>query len=76
MPNFGEDHDIVDSKHSLDISEKAAGHKIIMGTSASRKRWHNKAKDTLYNFHPEFDKDIQSSLKNLQDAETKLNHKW
>jgi phage-related protein len=47
-----------------------------MGTAANKKRWHNKAKDTLYNFHPEFDRDIQASLKNLQDAETKLDHKW
>lgn len=76
MPNFGADQDIVDSKHSLAITEDALKHKIIMGTAESRKRWHNVAKDTLYDFQPRYDQDIQASLKNLGDAEAKLEHKW
>ena len=47
-----------------------------MGTAESRKRWHNVAKDTLYDFQPRYDQDIQASLKNLGDAEAKLEHKW
>jgi hypothetical protein len=50
------------------------GHKIIMGTAESKKKWHNAAKDTMYNFAPRLDIDIITSKKNLADSETKLNH--
>ena len=39
-----------------------------MGTAASRKKWHNEAKDILYNFAPQLDRDIITSKKNLDDA--------
>jgi len=51
-------------------------HKLIMGTAESRKKWHNVAKDTMYNFAPTLDRDIITSKKNLEDSQTKLNHKW
>lgn len=65
VPNFGEDHDIRDSKHNLAITEKTLNHKLIMGTKKSKAKWHNPAKDTEYDFQPKFDEDIRSSLKNL-----------
>jgi len=51
-------------------------HKFTVGTAASKKKHHNVAKDTLYNFAPQFDADIRTTQKNLNDAEVKLNHKW
>ena len=47
-----------------------------MGTAESRKKWHNVAKDTMYNFAPALDRDIITSKKNLEDAQVKLAHKW
>jgi len=76
VPNFGVDKDIIDSHHSLDISEDALSHKLIMGTEASRAKWHNVAKDTEYNFAPKLDGDIRTTQKNLGDSETNLGHKW
>jgi hypothetical protein len=55
VPNFGVDHDILDSHHSLAISEGALSHKLIMGTDASKAKWHNPAKDTDYNFAPKLE---------------------
>jgi len=65
VANFGEDHDIKDLKHNLAIVERDLKHKLVMGTKQSKKKWHNDAKDTEYDFQPKFDEDIRSSLKNL-----------
>lgn len=51
-------------------------HKLIMGTAESRKKWHNIAKDTEYNFAPRLDSDMIATKKHLDDSQTKLNHKW
>jgi len=42
-----------------------------MGTKASKAKWHNDAKDTMYDFSPGVDEDIRASLKNLADTEKK-----
>jgi len=71
VPNYGEDHDIKDLKHNLAIVERDLKHKLIMGTKASKAKWHNDAKDTMYDFSPGVDEDIRASLKNLADTEKK-----
>merc|ERR1711981_1261218 len=76
VPNFGVDTDILANHHSLDLAEKQLSHKLIMGTEASKAKWHNVAKDTDYNFAPKLDGDVRITQKNLGDAETNLNHKW
>jgi hypothetical protein len=43
-----------------------------MGTDESRAKWHNVAKDTLYDYHPALDKDVISTNKNIDEAEDKL----
>jgi hypothetical protein len=50
-------------------------HKLEMGTPYSRAKWHNPAKDTLYNFHPELDSDIIDSKHSLRITEDRLGHK-
>ena len=50
-------------------------HKLELGTPYSRAKWHNPAKDTLYNFHPELDRDIVDSKNNLRNTEKRLGHK-
>ena len=50
-------------------------HKLELGTPYSRAKWHNKAKDTLYNFHPELDSDIVDSKHSLKITEDRLGHK-
>ena len=58
VPNFGEDTDISDTKNSLKVSEEQNDHKWVFGTAATKKKWHNKALDTLYNFQPRYEDDI------------------
>merc|ERR1712147_478888 len=76
VPNFGVDTDIIASDVSLGLAEKALSHKLIMGTEASKAKWHNVAKDTDYNFAPKLDADIRTTAKNLADSEVNLGHKW
>lgn len=47
-----------------------------MGTAESRKKQQNETKDTMYNLAPTLDREIITSKKNLDDSQTKLNHKW
>jgi hypothetical protein len=67
---------MVGTKNAISIAEAMHNHKIIMGTKESRAKWHNVAKDTQYDFAPEFDSHIKDSLKNLADSENNLGHKW
>jgi len=69
VPNFGVDRDIIDSMNNLGSTELQLGHKFGVGSAESKKKYHNVAKDTLYNFAPEYDSDIISTQKNLNDAE-------
>jgi hypothetical protein len=43
-----------------------------MGTPESRAKYHNAAKDTLYDYDPKLDKDIITSNKNLKSTEELL----
>jgi hypothetical protein len=61
VPSFGADPDIAATANSLAIGEAQYNHKIIMGTEESKAQWHNKAKDTDYNFKPALDHDIKVS---------------
>jgi hypothetical protein len=44
-------------------------HKLVMGTPESKAKWHNVAKDTLYNFKPDLDGDIKDTQSHLGYAE-------
>ena len=58
--------------NSLEIAEKMNSHKLIMGTPESKAKWHNVAKDTLYDYHPSLDKDVISTNKHIAEAEDRL----
>ena len=53
-------------------------HKLELGTPDSRAKWHNPAKDTLYNFHPELDSDIKTTHHSAKIASNSLGFggKW
>ena len=51
-------------------------HKLIMATPESRAKYHNKAKDTLYDYNPKLDSDVIVSSKNLVNAEELLGKKY
>lgn len=72
VPSFGKDPDMVGTLNSLSISEKMNNHKLAMGTPESKAKWHNVAKDTLYNYHPALDKDVISTNKHISEAEDRL----
>jgi len=76
VPNFGRDHDINDNFASLKLAEGMIGHNFQIGSAASKEKWANPAKDVDYNFAPALDGDVVSTMKNLDDSEKNLGHKW
>jgi len=58
--------------NSLSIAEGQLKHKLIMGTPESRAKYHNKAKDTLYDYSPSLDHDVKVTQKNIVNAEDSL----
>jgi hypothetical protein len=51
VPSFGKDPDMAGTMNSIKIAEDMNKHKLIMGTPESKAKWHNVAKDTLYDFN-------------------------
>ena len=76
VPSFGADPDITANANSISIAEAMHKHKLIMGTPESKAKWHNVAKDTLYNFDPALDGDVVSTQSHLAGAEKTVGHKW
>jgi hypothetical protein len=72
VPNFGKDPDMVSTMNSIKIAEEMNTHKLVMGTPESKAKWHNVAKDTLYDYHPSLDKDVISTNKHIAEAEDTL----
>jgi len=72
VPDFGKDPDMVGTMNSIAIGEKMNSHKFVMGTADSKAKWHNVAKDTLYDYHPSLDKDVISTNRHLAEAEDRL----
>jgi hypothetical protein len=70
--NFGPDPDMVGTMNSIKIGEEMNKHKFIMGTADSRAKWHNVAKDTLYDYYPKLDSDVIVTNRNLDSAENTL----
>jgi hypothetical protein len=58
--------------NSLTIAEDQKKHKLIMGTPESRAKYHNKAKDTEYDYNPKLDKDVITTQSNLVNAQETL----
>lgn len=58
------------------LASKMVNHHWDFGTEESKARWHNVAKDTLYDYAPNLDGDMIATEKHLGDAENRLNHKW
>jgi len=76
VPNFGADPEVATVMDSIALGEKAHAHKLVMGTPESRAKWHNVAKDTLYDYDPELDEDMKYTATHLGDTEDRLGHKW
>lgn len=76
VPNFGQDKDMIDAGVNLRLTEDQFGHKLQFGSAKYKAKFHNKAKDTMYDFAPHVDADIRTTAKNLVDTEKNLNHHW
>lgn len=77
VPNLGMDREILNSIENVPIAEGLVGHKwTSMGTEENKKKLHNVAKDTLYDFEPKLSHEIVISVDNLKDAEKKLDHEY
>lgn len=61
VAHFGMDRDIQGGFENLLAAEQIVGHKLVMGTDESKKRWANPARKVMYNFAPELDGDIKDS---------------
>jgi hypothetical protein len=62
--------------NSIRIGEETHGHKLVMATPESQAKWHNVAKDTMYNFAPALDEDMIATDKHLTLSQDMLGHKW
>jgi hypothetical protein len=51
VPSFGKDPDMAGTMNSIKIAEDMNKHNLIMVTPESKAKWHNVAKDTLYDFN-------------------------
>ena len=58
--------------NSLTIAEDQKKHKLVMGTPESRAKYHNKAKDTEYDYNPKLDKDVITTQQNLEKTQETL----
>ena len=73
VPSFGADPEITGINQSLAVAEATTGHKWDFTFA---KPPVNAAAKTMYNFAPELDGRIKTSLKNLAQAEDSLDYKW
>lgn len=77
VPNLGMDRDILHSLENIPVAEGLVGHKWVnFGTEESKARYHNKAKDALYDFNPKLSHEIVVSQDNLAESEDKLKQKF
>jgi len=77
VPNLGMDREILHSLENIPVAEGLVGHKWInFGTEESKLKYHNKAKDALYDFNPKLSHDIVVSQDNLSESEEKLKKKF
>lgn len=76
VPSYGADPDMVGTMNSIKIGEEMNKHKFIMGTADSKAKWHNVAKDTLYDYYPKLDSDVIVTNRNIDAAENTLGHTY
>ena len=69
---------MVATQKSIAIAESLYRHKWDFGSARSKalKKYHNVAKDTLYDFAPKLDPEIVDAQNNLRNTEKRLNHFW
>jgi len=63
---------MVGTMNSIKIGEEMNKHKFIMGTADSKAKWHNVAKDTLYDYYPKLDSDVIVTNRNIDAAENQI----
>jgi hypothetical protein len=63
---------MVGTMNSIKIGEEMFKHKFIMGTADSKAKWHNVAKDTLYDYYPKLDGDMINTNRHIDAAENQL----
>jgi len=62
VPDFGQDHDVMDTISNERVASKVVGHKWAFNTPESKMKYANKAKDVDYNFAPALDSDVTSTI--------------
>jgi hypothetical protein len=73
VPSFGADPDIAGTHDNLAWAEQSRGHNWDFKFA---KPPVNEAAKTMYNYAPELDSDMKSTIKHTGDAEDTLNTKW
>ena len=76
VPNLGQDRDIKANFNSLKKAEGIVKHHWEFGTDASKEKWKNPAKETMYNFAPDIDRDVKDTQSNLANTENALGHTY
>jgi len=76
VPNLGQDRDIKANFNSLNKAEGIVKHHWEFGTDASKEKWKNPAKETMYNFAAPLDKDVKDTQQSLSNTENALGHTY
>ncbi len=65
LPHFGADPEVEDTFNSLNVAQRNLKHTWVFGDKQTAKKYHNVAKDVLYDDAPDLDSDIKDSQQNL-----------
>lgn len=76
VPDFGADPDIQNTLANEKLASGMINHKWNMGSVKHFEEYRNKALDTNYNFAPDLDHDVKTTLKHADDAEDTTGKKW
>ena len=60
----------------MNKAEGIVKHHWEFGTDASKEKWKNPAKEIMYNFAPDIDRDVKDTQSNLANTETALGHSY
>ena len=76
VPNFGKDHDVVDSAASLAATEAKLGRKLVIPKSTRPKGDKVPKAQVEFMSNPKLDAEVVTTLKNEKSASESLGQKW
>jgi hypothetical protein len=76
VPNLGQDREIKANFNSLKKAEQIVHHNWVFGTKESKDKWKNPAKEVMYDYAPDLDRDVKDSQASLSNTESYMGHTY